>query len=220
MRSTVEYARLARVRISPDVLRAAASDSASPTWAVVWEQSCHQGTCHPDSAALLPWLAETIAGFVGDQREKPLALAGFIAVDAANADRTTFANEIKALRALAVDRLPQASDDAAFVYLLQAICGLEGNEVWGKELDRLIDGEADVHCPECDEETLVDLLTGEPEITPGSLSERTYRLHAEAVSADRGAVAAGLARLFGRMICPECGAAFDIADNLAGVSRP
>lgn len=220
MRSILECVTLRRVRISPDVLRAAAANAASPTWKVVWEQSCHQGTCDPASATLLPWLASTIAGFSGDQRETPLALAGFIAVDATDADRATYANEIAGLGALAVDRLSEASNDPAFVYLLQAIRGLEGDELWGKELDHLNDGEIDVRCPECSEETLVELLADGLDITPGLPSELAERVHAEALSAGRGAVAAGLTRLFGQVICPECGASFDIADNLAGVSQP
>ncbi len=206
------------MEISPDVRRAAAADPTSPAWKVVWEQSCHQGTCDPTSAVLLPWLATTIATFVGDQRETPLALAGFIAVDATDADRASYASEIEALRGLAVDRLPEASDDRAFVYLLQAILGFEGDEVWAKELDHLNDGEVDVRCPECDEETLVDLLAADPEITPRLSSELAERLHAEAVSAGREAVTASVTRLFGRLVCPECNASFAVADNLAGVS--
>lgn len=209
---------LSRVQIPPDVLRAAASDAASPAWKTVWERSCHQGTCDPDSAALLPWLASTIAGFVGEQRETPLALAGFIAVDVTDADRTTYATEIEALRALAIARLPEASSDSAFVYLLQAIRGLDGDELWGRELDHLNDGEVDVQCPECDEQTLVDLLTDGSEIIPGLSSELADHLHAEAVSAHRVAVATSLTRLFGQLICPECGASLTIANSLAGLS--
>lgn len=208
---------LRRVQISPDILDAAAADAGSPAWKVIWEQSCHQGTCDPASAVLLPWMASTIAGFGGEQRETPLALAGFIAVDATGGDRATYANEIAALRALAADRLPRASSDSAFVYLLQTIRGLEGDELWGKELDHLNDGEVDVQCPECDEETLVDLLTDGPEIIPGLSSELAERLHTEAVSAHRVVVATGMTRLFGQLICPECGATFTIADNVAGL---
>ncbi len=171
------------MHISPDVLRAAADDAASPAWKIVWERSCHQGTCDPASAALLPWMAATIAGFVGVQRETPLALAGFIAVDATHPDRVTYADEIEILRALAVDRLSEAADDAAFVYLLQAIRGLAGDEIWGKELDHLNDGEIDVQCPECDEETLVELMVDGPGITAGLSSALAELLHAEAVSA-------------------------------------
>jgi hypothetical protein len=81
----------------------------------------------------------------------------------------------------------------------------------------LNDGEVDVQCPECDEEILLDLLAGECEITPGLSSELAERLHAEAVAAGREAVAEGLTHLFGQVRCTECGASFNIAQNLAGV---
>jgi hypothetical protein len=215
--SILRCAKLPRVEISSDVLRAAAADPAAPAWKVVWEQTCHQGTCDPASAALLPWLATTIRAFADDQRETPLALAGFIAVDATDADRTTYRGEIEALRRLAIDRLPDASDDSAFVYLLQSMLGFEGDEIWGKELDHLNDGDVDVQCPECDEEILLDLYNDEFEITPGLSSELAERLHAEAVAADRGAVAEGLTHLFGQVRCTECSASFNIAQNLADV---
>ena len=44
-------------------------------------------------------------------------------------------------------------------------------------------------------------------------------LHAEAVQAGRESMAVVLTRLFGRLTCPECGARFDLADHLAGVSQ-
>ncbi|MGX6606493.1 hypothetical protein ACWKSP_30865 [Micromonosporaceae bacterium Da 78-11] len=206
------------MEISSDVLRVAAEDPDSAAWDVIWAQSCHQGTCDPASAVLLPWLATTIGMFAGVRREIPLALAGFIAVDATAAGRAAYAVDIAALRALAVDGLAGASTDTAFVHLQQAILGFDGAEIWGKELDRLNDGEVDVRCPECDEETLVDLLGDDPEITPGLSGEPAGRLHAEAAQAGREAVAAGLTRLFGRIDCPGCGLAVTLADHLAGVS--
>jgi hypothetical protein len=153
-RSIRRCAKLPRVEISSDVLRAAAADPAAPVWKVVWEQSCHHGTCDPASAALLPWLTTTIRAFG----------PGFC---------------------------------------LHA--------------PHLNDGEVDVQCPECDEEILLDLLAGECEITPGLSSELAERLHAEAVAAGREAVAEGLTHLFGQVRCTECGASFNIAQNLAGV---
>lgn len=216
-RPNLKCVTLRRVQITSEVLRAAATDPASPAWETIWGQACHQGTCDPESAALLPWLAATAVGFAGAHLEMPLTLAGFVTADATSADRVTYAKEIEALRALAVDRLAEASDDHAFVSLLQAILGLEGDEIWGKELDRLNDGEADVQCPECAEETLLDITAENPDIAPGLSSELAKRLHAQAVAADREPVAAGLTRLFGRSVCSECGASFNVADNLAGV---
>jgi hypothetical protein len=206
------------MEISPEVLNAAATDPGSPAWDEIWKQSCHQGTCDPAAAVLLPWLAATIAGVAGNGREVPLVLAGNIALDATDADRERYAGDIAALRALAVDSLPGASSDARFVYLQQAILGFDGDEIWGKELDHLNDGEVDVECPGCDEEILVDLRAGEPPITPGLSGEPAGHLHAEAVEAGRAAVADSLTRLFGTVGCPACGTPIALADHLAGVS--
>jgi hypothetical protein len=220
VRLILKCVTLRRVQITAEELRAAATDPASPAWDTIVRQVCHQGTCDPSSPALLPWLAATAVGFVGDQLDTPLILAGFITADATAEDRVTYADEIEGLHALAVGRLPEASDDHAFVRLLQAVLGLEGDEVWGKELDRLDDGEADVQCPECEEEALLDMTAENPGIAPGLSSALARRLHAQAVGAEREAVATALTRLFGRLECPECGASFGIAGNMVGVSRP
>ncbi|RSM65412.1 hypothetical protein DMB66_16260 [Actinoplanes sp. ATCC 53533] len=97
-RPPVSYGMLHSVNISPDVLESAAADPASPAWGIIWEQSCHQGSCDPASVALLPWLAETIATFSPVGCETAVTLAGFIALDATDADRATYADEIAALR--------------------------------------------------------------------------------------------------------------------------
>jgi hypothetical protein len=145
-------------------------------------------------------------------------LAGSIAVDATDTDRAAYAREIASLRALALEGLPGASSDSIFVYLLQAVLGFEGDEIWGNELDRLNDGEVDVLCPECEEELLLDLRSDDPPIQPGLSSDLAARLHSDAVQAGRESVATALTYLFGRLTCPSCGARFDLADHLAGVS--
>ena len=93
-----------------------------------------------------------------------------------------------------------------------------GDEIWGKELDHLNDGEVDVQCPECEEELLIDLQYDDSDIQPGLHSELAGRLHAEAIAARRESVATVLTHLFGRIICPECGTRFVLADHVAGVS--
>ncbi|WP_212998420.1 hypothetical protein [Winogradskya consettensis] len=99
----------------------------------------------PDpSADLLPWLARTCASLAADDRERFLATAGFIAVDASDDERTRYAEEIATLRNLALQGLPAASTDAMYVHLQQAILGLDGDELWGHELDHVNDGEADI----------------------------------------------------------------------------
>jgi hypothetical protein len=147
-----------------------------------------------------------------------VVLAGFIAVDAGHAQRGAYTDEIAALRALAVDCLLGASSDSMFVYLQQAVLGFDGDEIWGKELDHVNDGEVDVQCPECEEELLVDLQSEDSSIEPGLCSELASRLHTEAVEAGRESVATVLTHLFGRLNCPGCGTRFDLADHLAGVS--
>ncbi|MGW3615313.1 hypothetical protein ACWD6N_37005 [Micromonospora sp. NPDC005163] len=204
--------------ISSEVLASAAADPTSPAWDFIWQESCHQGTCDPASAVLLPWLAQTGAAFARKDREKAVVLAGFIALDADDAGRTAYADEIATLRALAVDCLPDASSDSMFVHLQQAVLGFDGDEIWGKELDHLNDGEIDVQCPDCDEELLLDLQSEDSGIEPGLSSELAGRLHAEAVRAGRASVAARLTRLFGRLSCPSCSTRFNLADHLAGFS--
>ncbi|MEU5788693.1 hypothetical protein ABZ754_13315 [Micromonospora purpureochromogenes] len=167
---------------------------------------------------LLPWLARTCAAFSRHEREEAVALAGFIAVDAADTDRAAYAEEIVALRALAAESLPGASTDSMFVYLQQAMLGFDGDDVWGKQLDRVNDGEVDVQCPRCEEELTLDLTSDDSLIEPGLSSALAVRLHAEAVQAARNTVATTLTRLFGQLTCPSCGTPFALADHLAGVS--
>jgi hypothetical protein len=206
------------VTISPDALESAAADPASPAWRTIWAESCHQGTCYPASALLLPWLAQTCAAFSPQEREEAMALAGFIAVDAADTDRAAYAEEIAVLRALAAESLPGASTDSMFVYLQQAMLGLEGEQVWGKQLDRINDGEVDVRCPGCEEELVLDLTSDDSLIEPGLSCALAVRLHTEAVQAARNTVATTVTRLFGRLACPTCGTPFALADHVAGVS--
>jgi predicted RNA-binding Zn-ribbon protein involved in translation (DUF1610 family) len=149
-----------------------------------------------------------------------VTLAGFIALDATDADRATYADEIAALRALAINCLPHSSDDRMFIYVHQAVLGFDGDEIWGKELDHLNDGEVDVQCPECDEEVLVDLMPEDSAIEPGLSSELGQRLHAAALHAGRESIAVGLTHLFGRLSCPNCGTRFNLADHLAGIPYP
>ena len=218
MRPILRCGKLDQVRLSSEILDSAAADPRSSAWDLIWRESCHQGTCDPASAVLLPWLAQTCTAFSREDRENALILAGLIALDASDADRDAYTDEIAAMRALAVDCLPSASSDSTFVYLQQAILGFDGNEIWGKELDHVNDGEVDVQCPECEEELLVDLQYEDSEIEPGLHSELAGRLHAEAVAAGRESVATVLTHLFGRLSCPGCGTRFVLADHLAGVS--
>jgi hypothetical protein len=215
--SDLGYGKLDQVTLPAEILDSAAADPTSSAWDLLWRASGQQGTGDPASAVLLPWLVQTCTAFAGEDREKALVLAGMIALGSGDDDRATYTDEIAALRALAVDGLPKASSDSTFVYLQQAILGFDGDEIWGKELDHLNDGEVDVRCPGCEEELLVNLRDEGSEIEPGLHSELAGRLHAEAVAAGRESVATGLTHLFGRLNCPGCGTRFVLADHVAGV---
>lgn len=147
-----------------------------------------------------------------------MVLAGFIAVDAAEADRAAYVEAIATLRALAMECLPGASTDGMFVYLQQAVLGFDGDGVWGKELDHVNDGEVDVQCPGCEDVLLLDLTSEDAPIERGLTSDLAVRLYAEAVQAGRDSVADAFTYLFGRLNCPSCGTTFDLADHVAGAS--
>jgi hypothetical protein len=204
--------------ITPDLLTAAAADPASPAWDVIWQESGDQGSSDPESAVLLPWLAATCAALTPHDREKPLALAGFIAAGASDEDRATYATKIDDLRTLAVADLPGASSGTTFVYLQQSVLGFDGDETWSRNLDRLNDGETDVECPGCEETVLLDLQDAEDSpIEPGLSAPLAQHLHAEATAAGHEEVATALTYLFGEVTCPSCGVRFTVADHLAGV---
>ncbi|GAA4556611.1 hypothetical protein [Planotetraspora kaengkrachanensis] len=200
-----------------DALDAAVADPGSPAWDLIWQESCDQGTCDPASAVLLPWLARTCANFSPQDRERAVVLAGFIAVDADEKSRGLYADNIATLRALTLECLASGgSSDTMFVYLQQAVLGFDGDEVWGKELDRINDGEVDVQCPACAEDLLIDLQPVGSSIEAGLSSQLATRLHAEASRVGHESVVTALTYLFGRMNCPACGATFNVADEVTG----
>ncbi|SDS25829.1 hypothetical protein [Actinoplanes derwentensis] len=194
-------------------LDAAAADARSPAWDVVWNDSCDQGFAFAGSERLLPWLARVCTDFTPTDRERPLVLAGFLALDAD--DRGRFTDEITALRLLTRQNLEfGASDARMFVYLQQAVLGLDGDETWGRSLDQLSDGEADVACPCCDGEQLISLDPGDSAVTPALTAPLATRLHAESLTAGFPEVASAVGLLFGHLDCPACGTPFDIPSAL------
>ncbi|MEU8658288.1 hypothetical protein [Actinoplanes philippinensis] len=194
----------------------AAADARSAAWDIVWHESIDQGSAVVGSAALLPWLASVCGRFAAGEREKPLVLAGLIAVDTVDGERERHAGAIAALRALTLENLAAgASDERIFVYLQQAVLGFDGDDVWGRRLDLINDGEADVECPSCEADLVVSLDPDDSEIEPDLSAELAGRLHAEAVAAGFPEVAAAVGLLFGRGVCPECGTSFSVAEQLA-----
>jgi hypothetical protein len=78
-----------------------------------------------------------------------LIFAGQIAVDLDEASRIRYAEALAILRGLADTWLSTPTDPQTFVYRLQTVLAMEDDQVWGKELDRIVSDEIEVECPTC-----------------------------------------------------------------------
>ena len=98
------------------------------------------------------------------------------------------------------------------VYVMQALLAFEGDRVWGRELERLNDGEIDGRCTGCG----IDLIFTIPGNVEPRLSEELpepgARLRTLAVRAGDLDLASRLCDLFGWTDCQHCGARIDIPE--------
>lgn len=210
-----------------------ARDPHGPGWEALYREVCHRGACPPDSFVLLPWLAQVTAGFAAPDRDNAVIFAGQIAAVATDIEHELFAAELAMLRQLAGELLCQRTDAETFVYRLRALLALEGNEVWGRVLDRINDAQFAVPCPRC--RTQVFVAFGEwgtfsthhqyahrgdalwlplfP-ASPGELDGLGLRLYTAAVNAGQPGVATVLTYVFGRAACTRCGSTFRVADQV------
>jgi hypothetical protein len=83
-------------------------------------------------------LAGIAAGFTPGSRDRVLIFAGEIAVDLDDASRAQYAEALASLRRLTGDWLNAPTDPHTFV-CLQAVLALEGDPVWGKQLDEILE---------------------------------------------------------------------------------
>jgi hypothetical protein len=110
---------------------------------------------------------------------------------------------------------------------------LEGDEVWGKELDRIVYDEIEVECPTCTTSLFVvfgehgHFATHEDYATKSDV-ERTpllsaptdeligagQRLHTMCLQAQQAAVADALTYVFGRATCTQCSTTFQVSDQV------
>jgi hypothetical protein len=202
-------------------------------WNELYGHLCHQGTVYSASYAALPALAQ-----MSVQHEPGVDLgaldlgAAIIASKDGPEDRAVvrrrYGREIAEFHAVAERNLQHARDDMYFVYGLQALMAFEDGGVWQSDLEYLVNGEAALQCPSCDEDLLVDLDSPEPQLTSSSddLGPRAVapveprastvegRLLALARSNNRPAVAAKLTFFFGTTVCPECDEPFSIPSAL------
>jgi hypothetical protein len=216
----------------------AAADEMGPgedeAWDELYGRLCHQGTVYSASYAALPTLAKMSRRHAPSGRVFALHLAaGIIASTDGPEDsasvRQRYEHELADLRTVAAANLQHASDDADFVYGLQALMAFEDGGVWQRNLQLLPDGELELDCPSCDEHLLVELDSMDALVesfADGSLAATVLtpvepaaatvegRLIALARVHNRPAVADQLPYLFGAAICPRCHGSFEVPEAL------
>lgn len=119
-----------------------------------------------------------------------------------------------------------------YVNLLQALLSFEGVEIWDRCLDGLQSGEYEVGCPYCGVTVFIvigqeesfgcsdDYALGEVEKVPLQpmrtqlLDGLPRRLFTRAMADGQESVAQGIAYLFGRAVCPDCGTDFSVAERV------
>lgn len=178
-------------------------------------------------------LVQIAAGFAPADRDEVLVLAGQVAVDMDELARARHAETLVQLLDLTTDWLPTPVDPRSFIYRLRAMLALEGDLLWGDELERLIYDEVEIECPQC--ETSLFVVFGEhghfathedyatkSEVVRTPLLPATsddldgvgLRLFTMSATMGQPEVAEALAHVFGRAACTECTTIFRVSDQV------
>jgi hypothetical protein len=212
----------------------AGTDEGGP-WDDLWGRLCHQGTVYSASYAALPALARMSrrparSGYVEALHLAAAIIASNDGPEDSTSVRRRYENELAGLRAVAAVNLQHATDDADFVYGLEALMAFDNGGVWQRNLHHLANGELSLECVSCDEDLLVGL--DDPDVMAASFADASLattavtpaeppagtvegRLLALARINERPAVAGRLPYLFGRVTCPRCRTSFEIPQTLA-----
>ncbi|WP_213011581.1 hypothetical protein [Paractinoplanes toevensis] len=215
------------------MLGSAGADPYSDSWDQLFEQVRHVGISDADRTLLIERLPGIAAGCSAADRDNVLFLAGHIAADLDEASWPQFSNELETLHALAGDWLTSPKDPELFLYRLQAVAALEGDELWGAELHRIDEDEIEIECPGCGTTLLVvfgdaghfathDDSATKPGIEktpllpagPTELDGAGQRLYQTSLRAGRTTVATALTYLFGRAECTQCNTIFRVSDQV------
>jgi hypothetical protein len=220
-------------------------------WGELWSRICHQGTVYSASFAALPALAAAAERWSPTERVQALVLAGSIlsSDDVDGGDRVKFLRPIEGVvphfqklcaESLAGPGLPETD----FIHLLQAARSFEGDHFWGRELERLADGEFTGTCPHCGAELFLVMgeygffatseewvrpagtRPGRTAVRPGSnrtpiepnageLPDAGGWLHERARAAQQHDVARLIRHVFGTTACPLCGDGFEVRDAIS-----
>jgi hypothetical protein len=223
----------------PRLLDSVTPDDSHPAWHELWSRLCHQGTVYPASFAALPRLESLARAWNGPQRDPLLHLAGAIVcsrdrVDVDGDPLGPLDGTIRKLHQLALECLEDdRRSELDFVYLLQAVRGLERDALWGIQLDGLAAGELPARCPACAVDLYVvvgedghfvttDERLSQTDVVREAITPAEVPLHQPgewmrraAMKAGQSHVAVQLGFLFGTSICSSCAAPFQIPEAVA-----
>lgn len=216
-----------------ELLATAAVDPHADAWDSLYEKACHEGFSDADVAFLIPRLADLAGRYAPADRDNALMLAGKMAADLDEANWPRYADAFATMHRLTNDWLATPTDPGSFVYRLQAVMALEGNEVWGAELDRIVHDEVEVECPQCTTSLFVTFgkdgcfATHEDYATksdveqtpllpadPAELTGVGQRLHLMSLVAGQQSVATALTYLFGRATCTQCSTTCRVSEQV------
>jgi hypothetical protein len=227
-------------------LSAESTDPSHPLWEDLCGNLCHQGSVYSASYAALPLLLERTEALPPEKRVMAVVLMSNIVAsnDLRGIERRPLdvIDTISRVARRLTDECVRAGkhDGATFVYLLQAACAFDGDVLWGRHLEHLVDGDYPGRCPSCRHDLYLAIgrygffATAEewvgPRNTnavripiqptePAALAGRAAWLHETAVQHDQSEVVAWIRHLFGNTQCPACRQALDIAPALTA-SQP
>ncbi|MEV7007336.1 hypothetical protein [Streptosporangium sp. NPDC051022] len=226
----------------PSLLDRIETDPSDEDWSGLRSALCHQGTVYSASFAALPRLTAIAVSGAPDAQLHVLFLAGAIMAGAdqphgAGEVRATYAAEIAELLRMANGHLRTLRNRTGYLYLLEAVLGLEGVPVWSEELAWELDsGEYEVSCPDCETDLFIVIgdhgcfsTAGDHALeddvekaplrptAPGDLYGIGRRLHDIALADGHPDIATAMTYLFGNARCTDCGADFLVADRVGDV---
>ena len=213
----------------PAILAELEPDPTAPAWGELWGRVCHQGTTYSASVYVLPFLLSAASDWGPVGRVMPLFLSGAIVLGRESV-LTGREALVEALRSLALETVKAGElSRSDRIYVMQSVLALGGEQVWGRVLDHLNDGEFPGQCPFCRTDLYFAIgqygffcaagewvrnpETPRTEITPRLAEELVgVGLWLNAVCVDSGdpTLAKWICYLFGVSTCPNCHQQVDV----------
>ncbi|MCM0673723.1 hypothetical protein NCC78_03220 [Micromonospora phytophila] len=216
-----------------ELLAEAASDPRAPAWGVLYERACQEGFDKAEETLLIARLATIASVFMPADRDEVLILAGKLAVDMDERSHRRQADILVQLCHLTTDWLPTPADARSFIYRLRAVMALEGDMLWGEELERLIYDEVEVECPNCETSLFIafgergHFATHEDYATKSDVAQTPLlpatsvdlegvglRLYCMSTEVGQQSVAEAVTHVFGRATCTQCAGTFRVSDQI------